>query len=174
MKISLQEAYVTLGVAREASSDQVRQAYRQLALRYHPDKNPGDPTATEKFQKLSAAYKRICDGPKQRSHDFGDGFFNQQSDEEFEFDDEELDLSVDDMLEMFEMMFGCMGGSGPPRSRRTKKKTGFGVATKAKRKPQDSDDAVKKKVPGVRVDIGGSKARRRRPIARGRGGMPRM
>lgn len=167
MKISLQEAYVTLGVPHEASSDQVRQAYRQLALRYHPDKNPGDPTATEKFQKLSAAYKRICDGPKQRSHGLGDGFFDQHSDEEFEFDD--LDLSIDDMLEMFDMMFGCMGG--PPRSRCTKKKTGFGVATKAKKKPQDSDDTPKKKIPGVRVAIGGFKARRRRPLTRGRGGM---
>ncbi|KAF1785238.1 Endo-1,3(4)-beta-glucanase [Phytophthora cactorum] len=57
MTISIQEAYNTLGLEREATQDEVKKAYRKLALQFHPDKNP-DPAATAKFQQLSAAYKR--------------------------------------------------------------------------------------------------------------------
>lgn len=106
MRVSVQQAYVVLGVARDATSDQVRQAYRKLALQFHPDKNP-DPSATEKFQQLSAAYKRICDH-QSRSSGAGRG----GDSDGYEFSDcdggdlDDLDVSFEEMLTMFEMLFG--------------------------------------------------------------------
>jgi len=57
--------YKTLGVAREASDDEVKKAYRKLAQRHHPDANPGDAAAEEKFKEISEAYATLSD-PDQR------------------------------------------------------------------------------------------------------------
>jgi len=57
--------YATLGVGADASVDELRRAYRRLALRWHPDKNPDDPSATEQFQQISSAYEVLSD-PERR------------------------------------------------------------------------------------------------------------
>jgi len=49
--------YAILGVPRDASTNQIKRAYRKLAMKWHPDKNPDDPTAQEKFQDIGAAYE---------------------------------------------------------------------------------------------------------------------
>lgn len=49
--------YAILGVPRDASTNQIKRAYRKLAMKWHPDKNPEDPTAQEKFQDIGAAYE---------------------------------------------------------------------------------------------------------------------
>lgn len=49
--------YKILGVPRDASDRQIKKAYRKLAMKWHPDKNPEDPSAAEKFQDLGAAYE---------------------------------------------------------------------------------------------------------------------
>ena len=51
--------YEVLGVERSASEDEIKKAYRQLALKYHPDKNPGDESAEEKFKEIQDAFDRI-------------------------------------------------------------------------------------------------------------------
>ena len=51
--------YEILSVSRNASESELKKAYRQLALKYHPDKNPGDHTAEEKFKAVSDAYTEI-------------------------------------------------------------------------------------------------------------------
>ncbi|XP_068703940.1 uncharacterized protein [Montipora foliosa] len=59
MATSLRESYELLGLPTNASEDEVKRAYKQKARECHPDKNPGDPRATEKFQELSQSYQRI-------------------------------------------------------------------------------------------------------------------
>jgi DnaJ-class molecular chaperone len=61
--------YATLGVTREAVEDEIRKAYRRLALRWHPDRNPEDPTAEERFKEVSEAYAVLIDPAKRREYD---------------------------------------------------------------------------------------------------------
>jgi curved DNA-binding protein CbpA len=62
--------YRILGVSREASPDEIKKAFRQLALQYHPDRNPGDPKAEERFKEVSEAYGVLIDPEKRQSYDF--------------------------------------------------------------------------------------------------------
>eukprot|EP00941_MAST-03F_sp_MAST-3F-sp1_P001744 g1744.t1 len=59
--MKIEEAYTILGVDSTTSLSEVKKRYRKLALKNHPDKNHGDPHATAKFQKISAAFKRVSD-----------------------------------------------------------------------------------------------------------------
>ncbi|GAB4432961.1 MAG: DnaJ C-terminal domain-containing protein [Anaerolineales bacterium] len=59
--------YDILGVSRNASEDEIRKAYRKLAMKYHPDKNPNDKQAEERFKELNEAYQVLSD-PKKRAH----------------------------------------------------------------------------------------------------------
>lgn len=61
--------YESLGVGRTASADDIKQAYRQLAKQWHPDKNQGDPAAEEKFKEISEAYSVLIDVEKRRRYD---------------------------------------------------------------------------------------------------------
>ena len=62
----MRDFYEVLGVGREASESDIKKAYRRLAMEYHPDRNPGDKGAEEKFKEASSAYKVLSD-PNQRS-----------------------------------------------------------------------------------------------------------
>jgi DnaJ-class molecular chaperone len=67
------DLYATLGVARSADEGAIRKAYRQLARRYHPDVNPGDASAEDRFKEISRAYDVLSDPEKRRSYDeFGE------------------------------------------------------------------------------------------------------
>jgi molecular chaperone DnaJ len=61
--------YEVLGVARTASADEIKRAYRKLAVQYHPDKNPGDHTAEDKFKELGEAYEALSDADKRAAYD---------------------------------------------------------------------------------------------------------
>lgn len=61
--------YGTLGVDRKATGDEIKKAYRKLAMKFHPDKNPGDKKAEEKFKELSEAYEILSDPKKRDMYD---------------------------------------------------------------------------------------------------------
>ena len=61
--------YEVLGVEKNASADQIKKAYRALAIKYHPDKNPGDKEAEEKFKEATEAYSVLSDPDKRAKYD---------------------------------------------------------------------------------------------------------
>jgi DnaJ-class molecular chaperone len=65
--------YAALGVARTATEEEIRRAYRQLARKHHPDRNPGDKAAEERFKEISNAYAALSDADKRKLYDeFGE------------------------------------------------------------------------------------------------------
>src|SRR3954467_8636072 len=66
---SKNDYYERLGVSRGADSEEIRQAYRKLARKYHPDLNPGDKSAEEKFKQIQEAYDVLSDTKKRQAYD---------------------------------------------------------------------------------------------------------
>jgi curved DNA-binding protein len=119
--------YDTLGVAKTATTDEIRKAYRKLARKHHPDVNPGDKAAETAFKKISAAYDVLSDDKKRKAYDeFGDdslkGGFDPEKAREYarwqntrqqrssRFGDEQGPIDFD-----FADFFGGRGPRGPMR-----------------------------------------------------------
>ena len=69
MPTTKRDYYEVLGVPRGAPEDEVKRAYRKLAVKFHPDKNPDDPQAEEKFKELGEAYDVLIDADKRAAYD---------------------------------------------------------------------------------------------------------
>jgi molecular chaperone DnaJ len=67
--VSARDYYEVLGVARDASEGDIKSAYRKLALKHHPDRNPGDKAAEDKFKEAAEAYSVLCDDEKRARYD---------------------------------------------------------------------------------------------------------
>lgn len=99
------EYYEILGVAKTASADEIKKAYRKLALKYHPDKNPDNPEAEAKFKKISEAYAVLSDVKKRQEYDtYGSAGFQQRYSQEDIF----RGFDLNDILNQFG--FGGQGG----------------------------------------------------------------
>lgn len=93
--------YEILGVARTASGEEIKKAYRQLALKFHPDKNPGDKSAEEKFKEATEAFQILSDTDKRRQYDqYGHQAFGPQG--------PQVDFS--NLEDIFADIFGGRGG----------------------------------------------------------------
>ncbi len=64
--MSSKNPFLILGVTAEATDEQIKRAYRQLSIKYHPDRNPGDETATTKFREITEAFQQINTEEKRR------------------------------------------------------------------------------------------------------------
>jgi len=115
-----QDYYATLGVPREASGEELKKAYRKLAMQYHPDRNPGDKQAEAHFKEANEAYDVLKDDQKRAAYDrFGHAAFEQGSGAGpfgggFDFS------GAGGLGDIFDQMFGdFMGGrrGGPGRAR---------------------------------------------------------
>src|SRR4051812_28289929 len=84
--VAKRDYYETLGLSRGATEDEIKKAYRKLAMRYHPDKNPGDKAAEEHFKEVSEAYGILSDQERRGQYDrFGHAAFEQGGGFGFEF-----------------------------------------------------------------------------------------
>ncbi|HVI44457.1 MAG TPA: J domain-containing protein [Chitinophaga sp.] len=73
--MEVKDYYKVLGVDKTATADQIKKAYRKLAVKYHPDKNPDDKTAEEKFKEINEAYEVLSDADKRKKYDqFGENY----------------------------------------------------------------------------------------------------
>ncbi|GIU84688.1 MAG: chaperone protein DnaJ 1 [Acidimicrobiales bacterium] len=114
--------YEILGVPENASQKEITRAYRRLARQYHPDANPGDPKAEEKFKEISAAYEVLGDEKKRKEYDevrrlAASGMFGGAGGPTGSFT-----FSAEDLGDLLSGLFGRMGrrggaGAGPRRGR---------------------------------------------------------
>jgi len=105
-----QDYYTTLGVAREASGDDLKKAYRKLAMQYHPDRNPGDKQAEAKFKEINEAYDVLKDEQKRAAYDrYGHAAFENGGGGAGAAG---FDFAQGGIGDIFEQMFGdFMGGN---------------------------------------------------------------
>lgn len=101
--------YEVLGVDKNATADEIKKAYRKIAIKFHPDKNPDDPTAEDKFKEAAEAYEILSNADKKAKYDrFGHagmgngGGFGGGG------------MSMDDIFSQFGDIFGGGGGGGSP------------------------------------------------------------
>ncbi|MCU0340973.1 MAG: molecular chaperone DnaJ, partial [Spirosomaceae bacterium] len=139
--------YEILGVGKSATEDEIKKAYRQMAIKYHPDKNPGDATAEEKFKEAAEAYSVLSDAQKRAQYDrFGHagmggagGFGGAQG-----FDMNDIFSQFGDIFgdsSPFGDIFGRSGGGSGRRVRR-----GSDLRIKLKLNLQEVAEGVEKKI----------------------------
>lgn len=126
--------YEILGVPRNASKEEIKKAYRKMAIKYHPDKNPGDKEAEEKFKEAAEAYEVLSDDNKRARYDqFGHAGMGNSAGGGFSHD-----WTIEDIFSQFGDIFGghfgSFGGfggfSGGRSSRRTNRGTDLRVKVK--------------------------------------------
>ena len=120
--MSKEDFYKTLAVPRSASQEDIKKAYRKLAVKYHPDKNPGNKEAEDKFKKISEAYDTLKDEQKRAAYDrFGHDAFASGSGNRGGFNHSGFSRSSGfDFGDIFEEFFGSSNG----RKKKTRSEQG--------------------------------------------------
>jgi molecular chaperone DnaJ len=148
----MRSPYEVLGVAKNADADAIKKAYRGLARKHHPDANPGDAAAEERFKEVQDAYDLLSDPDKRTQYDtfgaagpgaFGGGFGGSQN---VRFDN--VDLS--DLLGNFGGLFGRGGRSGAGQRGRPRPQKGVDLEARVRITFEDALEGVQVRVP---VDV---------------------
>jgi molecular chaperone DnaJ len=143
--LAKRDYYEILEVSKNASGDEIKKAYRKMAIKYHPDKNPGNKPAEEKFKEAAEAYEILSDAQKKQRYDqFGHAGVNGASGGNGH-------MNMDDIFSQFGDIFGgggfgdFFGGQGG-RNGRTRANTGSNIRIKLKLNFQDIRNGVEKKI----------------------------
>lgn len=145
--MSKRDYYEILGVSKSASQDEIKKAYRKVAIKFHPDKNPDDPSAEEKFKDAAEAYEVLSNEEKRASYDR----FGHRGAQGGGFGAGGGGMSMDDIFSQFGDIFGggspfesfFGGGGGRSRSRRVK---GSNLRIKLKLSLSEIASGVEKKI----------------------------
>lgn len=119
MAVSYQDYYKLLGVDRNAKAEDISKAYKKLARKYHPDLNPNDKKAEDKFKEINEAYEVLKDPEKRKLYDqlgpdwqHGQQFSGQGQGGGADFGNVRFDMGGSDFSDFFENLFGARGESG--------------------------------------------------------------
>ncbi len=145
--MSKRDYYEVLGVSKSATKDEIKKAYRKMAIKYHPDKNPGDNTSEDKFKEAAEAYEVLADDNKRGRYDqFGHAGMNGGRGGY-----SGGGMTMDDIFSQFGDIFGghfgsSFGGFGGGRSTSRRVARGSDLRVKVKLNLQDIANGVEKKI----------------------------
>lgn len=131
--------YKTLGVEKSATTDEIKSAYRKLAFKYHPDKNPGSKSSEEKFKEITQAYEVLSDENKRAQYDQF-GTVSDQPDGGFSHS------NMDDIFEGFSDIFGAMFGDQPRREKKSRAQQGHSLEKEIEISFKESFTGTKKEI----------------------------
>src|SRR5213079_721887 len=143
--------YDTLGVKKGASAEEIKKAYRKLAAQYHPDKNPGDAAAEEKFKEVQNAYDTLSDPEKRKQYDAGGDGRGARG-----FDPRNFDFGsggnftvndLGDLGDLFGGLFGGRAGRGGTGTRRRQPERGADLEVEVGLSFEDSLRGLETKIP---------------------------
>ena len=139
--------YEVLGVERNADADTIKKAYRKAAIKYHPDKNPGDKEAEEKFKEAAEAYDVLSNEDKRARYDrFGHAGMGGAAGGGAGFGGFGGGFSMEDIFEQFGDIFGGAFGGGRSRSRSERVNRGSDIRVTVKLTLQEIAKGVTKKL----------------------------
>lgn len=142
--MSKRDYYEVLGIVKESNDGEIKKAYRKMAIKYHPDKNPDNKEAEEKFKEAAEAYEVLSDSQKRQQYDqfghagvgggFGGGGFGGGG------------MNMDDIFSQFGDIFGGGGFGGGRQRRGPRRRKGSNLRVKIKLTLEDIVDGVEKKI----------------------------
>lgn len=140
--------YEILSVERNASGEEIKRSYRKMAMRFHPDRNPGDSEAERKFREAAEAYEVLSDAEKRKRYDqYGHSGLRGTSSHDFGH------MSAHDIFSMFEDLFSGGGGRRAGGGGRRGPTRGYDLETQIEIELKDVLHGIEREIEFTRQDI---------------------